>query len=63
MPFRSPGWAGGAHELGKLIFPRPSEDGAAAAPIWALQEESAAKIDKISKNLTGNIGNPTCYFQ
>ncbi len=62
MPFKSPGWAAGAHELGKLIFPRPSDDGAATA-ILASQGDSAAKIDKISKNLTGNIGNPTCCFQ
>jgi hypothetical protein len=32
------------------------------AAIWASQGKSAAKIRKISKNLTSNIGNPAGHF-
>jgi hypothetical protein len=62
MPFKIAACAAGAHELGKMIFPKPSDGKGTVAAIWASQGKSAAKIRKISKNLTSNIGNPSDHF-
>lgn len=58
MPFKKAGCAVGEHELGKLIFPRPSENDGVAAICQARQGESEIKATKISKNLRGNIYTP-----